>query len=328
VRKSTLLLVLLAVALGGAVWYFEFKREKPPEDTAADSKPLFSFKQEEVTALTLTRSGETLRAEKRGAAWHITEPVDASAEEGAVEGLLGSLTSARISKTIAVTPLGSADALKAFGLDAPVIVLEMKLKTGAAHKLRLGEKDFLGGNVYALVDSAPDVALLPADLLTNAEKPVLEFRDRRIAVFDEENLVHLRVKNEHGSLVAAKNAEGKWIVAEPAAMKGREVETDRIINTLRGSRADGILDSPTPADRARLTRSPVEVELTAKDGSATKVEFSTGKGDVYVRSSIGPMLFKVARPVLDAVNIKTAELLKKEEPKTEASGKKEIPAKK
>jgi hypothetical protein len=327
VKKSTLLLVLMAAALGGAVWYLEFKREKPAEDAATASKPVFSFKQEDVTALTLTRGGETLRVEKHGAAWRMTQPVEAAADEGAVEGLLGSLSYARVSKTIAVTPPGSADALKAFGLDAPMIALEMKLKSGATHRLRLGAKDFTGSNVYALADSAPDVALLPADVLSSSDKPVLEFRDRRIAAFDEENLVRMRMKNEHGTLVAAKNAEGKWIVSEPAAMKSREVESGRVFNALREARAEAILDSPTPADRARLSRPGVEVELTAKDGSATKVEFSAGKGDVYARSGMGPMLFKVARTTLDTLNFKPADVVKKEGPKAEATGKKEIPAK-
>jgi hypothetical protein len=328
VKKSTLLVVLLAAALGGAVWYLEFKREKPAEDAAAASKPVFSLKNEEVTALTLTRGGETLRVERRGAAWRITQPVDAAADEGAVEGLLGSVSYARSSKTIAVTPPGSADALKAFGLDAPAIALEMKLKSGATHRLRLGAKDFTGGNVYALADGTADVALLPADVLSNSDKPMLEFRERRIAVLDEEKLVRMRMKNEHGILLAAKNAEGKWIVSEPAAMKGREVETERMFNALREARAEAILDSPTPAERARLARPGVEVELTAKDGSATKVEFSAGKGDVYARSSIGPMLFKVARTTVDTLNFKVADVLKKEEAKAEETPRVELPAKK
>jgi len=313
VRKSTLLVVLLAAALGGAVWYFEFKRAKPAEDAAAESKPLFSFKQEEVSALTLARGGETLRLEKRGAAWRLTQPLDSPADEGAVEGLLGSLTLGRISRTIRVTPPGSPEELKAFGLDAPVIALEIKLHSGAGHRLRLGAKDFTGGNVYALVDSAPDVALLSNDVLSNSDKPLLEFRDRRIAVFDEDNLVRIRLKNAHGTLVAAKNAEGKWLVSEPPTMKGREVETERILNALREARAQAILDSPAPVDRARLARPAVEIELAAKDGSAMKVAFSGGKGDVYARSSMGPMLFKMARKVLDALNIKPADVLKKEE---------------
>lgn len=327
-KKSTLLVVVLAAALGGAVWYFEFKREKPAENSATESKPLFSFKQEEISALTLTRGGETLALEKRGEAWRLTRPLDAATDAGAVDTLLNSLVFGRSNRTIPVTPPGSPEALAGYGLDAPAVTLEIKLKSGAAHGLRLGAKDFTGGNVYAQVDSASDVALVPEDLLTSASKTVFEFRDRRIAVFAEENLERIHVKNEHGTLVATKNAEGKWIVAEPVAWKGRELGTERILNAVRETRADEILDSPTPADRARLSRPAVEVELKAKDGTLTKVEFSGGKGDVLVRSSAGPKLFKVARSVVDGLNFKPAEIVKKEEPKAEPTPKTEIPAKK
>jgi hypothetical protein len=328
VRKSTLLVVLLAAALGGGVWYFEFKREKPAEDAASTSKPIFTFKQEEVSALTLTRGGETLTLEKRGTAWRLTRPLDSTADERAVEALLGSLSFGRISKIIPVTPPESPEKLKAYGLDAPVVMLEIKLKSGVAHRLRLGAKDFMGSDVYAVVDSTHNVALLPGDVLTSADKPLLEFRDRRIILLDEEDLVRIRVKNEHGTLVAAKNAEGKWLVAEPGELKGKEVETDRVLNGLRQARAEAILDSPVPAERARLARPAIEVELSAKDGTAAKVDFSGGKGDVLVRSSIGPALFKVARTVLDGLNFKPADVVKKEEPKPQETGKKDNPAKK
>jgi hypothetical protein len=328
VRKSTLLLVLLAAALGGAVWYFEFKRAQPAEDAATASKPLFSFKQEDITALTLTRGSEALALEKRGEMWRLTQPLDAATDAGAVDTLLSSLAFGRINRTIAVAPPGSPETLKGYGLDAPAVTLEIKLKSGAAHRLRLGAKDFTGGNVYALVDSATDVSLVAEDVLTSASKPLLEFRDRRIAVFEEENLMRIHVKNEHGNLVAAKNAEGKWMVTEPAALKGKEVEIERIVNALRETRANEILDAPTQSDRARLARPAVEVALTAKDGSERKVEFSGGKGEAHARSSIGPMLFKVSRTVVDALNFKFAEIVKKEEPKAEEIGKKENPAKK
>ncbi|MBI3662699.1 MAG: DUF4340 domain-containing protein [Acidobacteria bacterium] len=329
-RKSTLLVVLLAVSLGGAVWYFEFKREKPAEDAAAASKPLFSFKQEEVVALTVARGGVTLALEKRGSGWRITQPLDSSADAGTADALLSSIAFSRISRTFPVTPPGSPEALKGFGLDAPVVALTIKLKSGSEHRLRLGAKDFTGGYVYALVDNAHDAALLPDDVLANSDKPLLEFRDRRIVVFDEETLVRIRVKNAHGALMAAKNAEGKWLVSEPAAMKGKEVEPARMLSALREARASEILDAPRPADRARFARPAVQIELTAKDGAGTKLDFSAGAGeaDAYVRSSIGPMLFKVPRPVMDALNLKPDDVIKKEEPKREESRKEENPARK
>jgi hypothetical protein len=327
VKKSTLFMLLLAVLLGGAVWYFEFKREKPADDAAAESKPIFTYKQAEVSALTITRGEETIALEKRGAVWHMTQPADSATDEGAVEELLSSIGFGRVSKTIAVTPPGSAEALKTYGLDAPGVTLEIKLKAGAAHKLRLGVKDFTGSNVYAQVDAAKDVALIPGDILGGADKPALEFRDRRIAIVDEENLVRVHLKNEHGDIAAEKNKEGKWIVSEPAKWKGKELETERILSALRGAMAETILDSPMPAERAKLNRAAVVVELGTKDGATSKVEFSGGKGDLYARSSMGPMLFKVGRAVVDGLNIKPEEILKMEEKKAKEIPNSEGPAK-
>lgn len=326
-RKSTFFVVLLAVTLGGAVWYFEFKREKPAEDAAAESKPIFTYKQAEVSSLTITRGGETIVLEKRGNAWRMTQPVDSATDDGAVEGVLSSIGFGRVSKKIAVTPAGSADAFKAYGLDAPGVTLDIKLKSGATHKLRLGAKDFTGSSIYAFVDAAKDVALLSGDILSNVDKPALEFRDRRIAIFDEENLARIGLKNVHGSIAAEKNKEGKWIVSEPAKWKGKELETERIVNALRDAKAKAILDSPTTAERAKLARPAVVLELATKDGVASKVEFSGGKGDVYARSSIGPMLFKVARTVVDGLNFKPEEIVKKDEAKAENDVKKEAPTK-
>jgi hypothetical protein len=327
VKKGTLLMVLLAAALGGAVWYFEFKRAKPPEESTTTSKPLFNFKQEEIFALTIMRGSETLALEKRGETWRLTQPLDSATDSSNVEALLGSLTYGRISRSLPVQPRGSADALKNYGLDVPGVTLEIWLKSGASHRLRLGAKDFTGSNVYALVDDAKDVALLPEDVLSNASRPVLEFRDRRVAVFEEENLTRLRVKNEHGTLVAAKTAEEKWTISEPASLKGKEADADRILSALRLLRADEILDSPKPADRARLAHPTIEVELTSKDGSTAKAEFSGGKGDAYARSSAGPMLFRVPRSSVDSLNFKPADLAKKEEPKPEEAPKKDGPPK-
>lgn len=322
-KKTTLVVLLLAVGLGAAVWYFEFQREKSGEDTATGSKPLFSFKQEDIVALTLRRGGATLAIVRQEKGWRITQPLDSATDAGAVDSLLSSIASGRISRTFPVTPPGSPEVLKGFGLDAPGVALEIKLKSGAVHRLRLGAKDFTGGYVYALVDNAPDAALLPDDVLTNCDKPLLEFRDRRIAVFDEDNLARIRVRNAHGILVAEKSKEGKWLVAEPAAMKGKEVETAAMLSAMREARATDILDAPTPAERGRLARPAVQIELTAKDGARIRVDFADrpAEADAYVRSSLGPMLFKVARPVLDALNFKLTDVIKKEDLQ-----KKEMPA--
>jgi hypothetical protein len=103
------------------------------------------------------------------------------------------------------------------------------------------------------------------------------------------------------------------------------------LNPLENARATEILDSPTPADRAKLAKPAVAVQLTDKGGKKIEVALASSKEQVLARSSLGPMLFKVAQSIFDTLSFKPEDVIKKEEPRPEAkqeAPKKEEPKKK
>ncbi|HWQ03638.1 MAG TPA: DUF4340 domain-containing protein [Candidatus Nitrosotenuis sp.] len=316
-KKSTMIMVLLAAALGAGVWYFEFYR-KPVEKPVATTTPAFAFSRDDIAMLSIVRAGETLTFERRGegasSAWRLTRPVDSATDGAAMESLLSALTSASVSRTFPAAP----EKLKEFGLDAPSVSLEVKLKSGAQHRVRFGANDFSNSNTYVLLDEGKEVSFIPSDLLTSADKPVLEFRDRRIAVFMEENLVRIRVRNQSGTLLAEK-VEGKWLVREPAAKKDWELNTSRIFSTLDTARAKEIVDAPKPSLRARLAKPDVEVELTDKDGQTLRVAFAAaGKDEFYSTSSASNLIFKIESTTMDSLQFKFEDVLQEpEKPKEE-----------
>jgi hypothetical protein len=331
-KKSTLIFLLIAVAAGAAVWYFEFKREKPAE-TDTKTKPAFTFKEEDIAGAVITRSGEkgaeTIALEKRGASWWMTKPVDSAVDSSAMDSLVYRLTSARISKTLTV----EAAKLGEFGLASPKTALDVKLKSGAAHRVRFGDKDFTGSDVYAFLDDAREASVLNAELLAAVDKPLLEFRDRRVTTVKEDEIVRVRMKNKEQSLLAEKNEAGKWIVRQPAAHAGKELTATRILLTLENARADEIVDQPTSAQRSRLARPEVEIEVTAKDGKTTRYvaalespakpapkgqagETGEDSGKALFGSSATPLLFKLPKSNLDTLNFKIADVVQ-EPPKEE-----------
>jgi hypothetical protein len=350
-KKSTFIFLLLAVAAGVSLWYFEFKREKPPEPLAGDSTPAFTFKDDDVTAFTITRAGdnpETLAFERRGKNWWMTQPVDSAVDSSAVDSVVFRSSSARIDKTL--TP--AAEQLAQFGLKEPKVTLQLKLKNGA-HNVRFGEKDFTGSNVYAILDDRKDVAVVSAELLDTVTKPALDYRDRKIASVNEDDIVRIRVKNRHQSMLAEKNSAGSWIVREPAAQQGRELIASRVLLTLENGLAVDIIDQPTAAQRARLAHPEVEIELTGKDGRSSKYMLApeenpaakkpakkTGKKEeppvesgserALFGSSAGARLFKIPKSGLETLNFKIADIVqeppKEEPPKPEPAAK--APAKK
>src|ERR1700737_4219614 len=99
-RKSTLLLVVLALGLGGFVYYYEVKRTPPTKKAEDESIPAFSFRAEDVKSLEFARSGQTISIEKRDGKWLITQPVETRADASVIEGIATELARARISRTL------------------------------------------------------------------------------------------------------------------------------------------------------------------------------------------------------------------------------------
>jgi hypothetical protein len=156
IRKSTLLVLLAAIVLGAAVYFFDWRRsQKESEKPAVDAeKPAYAIQPQDISSLTIKHPQNSaepvLRFEKRNGNWQITQPLETQADQSSLEGIVDSLSSARIAQNEPGTP----DRLKVFGLDPPAVLIGFQLPNGAKHTLALGNKDFTGISVYAIVDGA------------------------------------------------------------------------------------------------------------------------------------------------------------------------------
>ena len=125
-KRSTLLLLLAAVVGGIAIYFLEIKPGKPRDEEAAtpESKEAVSFKREDIVGVTVTRGGETISLENENNKWLVKQPATATADDAALNSLIGDLVSARVERDFA-NP--SAEALKEYGLDSPAVKLEVRL---------------------------------------------------------------------------------------------------------------------------------------------------------------------------------------------------------
>ncbi len=443
-KRSTIILLLVAAIGGVLVYYLEFKDAKPRDEQPEASKPAFTFKRDDLASVSVTRARETVVLEEQGGKWVIKQPVNAPANDSAVDTLIGDLSGARIERTI--TP--SSEEIKSFGLAEPATDIKLKLKNGSEHRIRIGSKDFTNLSVYAIIDQSRDVALLPATLATSAEKSLNDLRDlaifgglsqfdisaltiknangslslakedsvwvlkspnqapadetevssllseitsaratevanetgedlagfklappeitvaarleaggekqillgsktdgttktyyaknsdrpqifkvdaslydklnvkpaqlrsKEIVKLDVDTLTRVHVRNPNLTLVAEKNAEGKWLIKEPAAKKDKDAPTTKFLDPIQTTRATEIVDKPSASILAKLAKPPVEVRLTTKDGKTTVLKISSADGeDVYVRVEGRPEVFKVRKQLLDDLSFKVDDLI-------------------
>ncbi|HMY74560.1 MAG TPA: DUF4340 domain-containing protein, partial [Blastocatellia bacterium] len=258
-KRSTLLLLLAAVVGGVLIYFLEIKPGKPRDEKPDTAKEAFSFKREDITGVTVTRGSEKVVLESQDNKWLVKSPVNAAADDSAMNSLIGDLVSARIEREF---PNASADALKEYGLTQPAVKLEVKLKDGKTRTIELGGKDPLGSSVYAKLDGSPNVAVLGASLLTNADKPLNDWRDRSVFGATQYDVTSLKVTNENGSFELGKK-DADWSITSPIAGPAEDTEVNSLINEITSAKAAEIV-SDTADDLAKYGLDKPKVSATAK----------------------------------------------------------------
>ncbi len=294
IKKSTLLVLLCAALLGGAVYYFDWKRgsvEKPAED---NSKAAFSIEPTDIASLTLahpaTPDVPPIRIEKHKDAWEIVGPLETGADQSTAQGIADLLADAHVSQTEPGTP----DRLKAYGLDPPHVSLEFQLQSGAKHTLLLGDRDFTGASVYSIVDSAQTVSLLPESLLTSCGKSLDDLRDRAVFHADSSRVASFTLKNSSGDVAATKQ-NNAWILTKPSSAPADGGAVDSLLAAVANALMAGIA-SEQPQNLGKYGLATPSITLTLANDTGEKFTLLVGKKDgdaCFARDTSRPMIFRI-----------------------------------
>lgn len=298
IRKSTLIVLVCAILLGGAVYYFQWRSSKSPKSTEDNAKLAFSMKGGDITALTIVHPGKTdeppIELKKQNGNWEITQPLETGADKSAVQGITDGLASAGVSETEPDTP----DRLKAFGLDSPRVELDFQLKSGAKHRVVMGDKDFSGSNVYSLIDNAKQVSLLPLSLYDSTDKKTSELRDRSVLHIDSGKTASFELKNPSGELALSKKTgsdQTQWEFVKPADIRADEDTVSSLLSAVASGTFTKVV-SERPEDLAKYGLANPAIRLTVTSDAGKKETLVAGKkeGDGYVaRDESRPTLFVI-----------------------------------
>jgi len=295
-KKSTLLVILLAGILGGYVYYTEFRhpKEKPSENA---SEQLYKFSADDITSLRITRQGEgqPLELHRGEQGWVISSPVEAQADRSTLETLTSALTRAAASRHLAADPAR----LKEFGLDPPAVTLEIHLKSGPDQRLELGVKDFSGFSVYARQGGAKDVLLLSDSLLTELTRPVNELRNRALLLLNSWTLTEVDFRTPKSKFRLEKKGN-YWEVVEPRALPGDDGEASSFGSSLSSARFTEVVEEQAhDLGRYGLTAPEISIHVRADTGAeGTLLVGKKEDGKYFARDAARSMVFRVDESVL------------------------------
>ncbi|HEY0704848.1 MAG TPA: DUF4340 domain-containing protein [Candidatus Acidoferrales bacterium] len=298
-KKSTLIILVAAILIGAAAYYFDWKRgekeaAKIPDDK---SKLAFTFQPDEIRSLTISYpadpKSQAVTFEKQNGAWQIIQPLQTGADSASLDGIVQGLAAARTSESEPGTP----DRLKVYGLTPPDVGLDFQLKNGAKHSVLLGKKDFTGDSVYAVVDHGTSVALLPEALLVSSDKPLQVLRDRSVLHLDPANVRSFGLKNASGEISATReNGEAAaWNFVKPAASPADADATNFLISAIANAKFVSV-ESESADNLARYGLASPAITFTAADAKGQSATLLVGKKDAdeyFARDTSRPTIFRI-----------------------------------
>ena len=295
--RSTLVLLVLFLAIGGYAWFVE--RERPPASEADANEQAFDLAAGRITDLTVhATNGDVtvLTRTENEIDWVVTAPVETEADDNAATAIATTLAALEIRRVVEE----DATDLAPFGLAEPTVSVTFATPDGEPLTLAVGDETPTGGEHYAAAGSR---VILVADFVESTlNRTTFELRDRSILEFTGPDVASLTVEQGDDALRFAK-ADNAWSVVEPLearadfglveAMIGR-LGSGEMVAIESESAAEGALE-PFGLDTPRLTAT-VEV---GGESHTLLVGDENPASTVYARDAARDLVFTIDAALVD-----------------------------
>lgn len=226
-------------------------------------RSVLTFERDEVRRLEIRRPAGPLVIEKREGGWEIRKPIEAAAAAAPVDELLNRVRWAEV-RSFVDDPAVSRSRL---GLDPPGVLLTVTAGPDSVRKtLRLGTRR--DGRVHAADESRPSVYLVDTALVNILLKPADDFRETKVAPFDEWMVKRIEIRSpSSGSVAFVKDSAGAWTFDPPAPEKADGNRVGDLLAALASLKAETfIARNPEAPSRYGLEPAVREVVLEGEEG--------------------------------------------------------------
>ena len=295
--RSTLVLLVLFLAIGGYAWFIE--RERPPASEADANEQAFDVAAGRITDLTVNaQAGDVtvLTRTENEIDWVLTAPVETEADDNAATAIATTLAALEIRRVVE----DEAADLAPFGLAEPPVSVTFATPDGEPLTLAVGDETPTGGERYAAIGNR---VILVADFVESTlNRTTFELRDRSILEFTGPDVTSFTVEQADDTLRFEKT-NSEWRVVEPLAaradfglveaMVGR-LGSGEMVTIESEAAADGALD-PLGLDEPRLSAT-VEV---GGESHTLLVGDENPETTVYARDAARDLVFTIDAALVD-----------------------------
>lgn len=296
--KSLLLLVVVAAALGGYIYFVEMKRD-PAADTESTREKVFTISPGSIEEVEITNAAaETTKVVRQDAAWVVTAPEQAEADTVEISTVVSSLESLEQTRVVSEAP----ESATPFGLDPARITVAFKL-TGesAPRRLLIGNKTPTGGDLYARIDGSPRVFLIGGYLEDTFDKTPFELREKSVLKFSRDAADALTI-DAGTTRISLTKSGADWRLTSPVNARADFAAVDGIVGRVFQARMASLV-SPDGTQKLKDYGLDKPQAVVSLGSGSSRAELAIGAADgdanVFARDLSRPMVFTVEKALLD-----------------------------
>jgi hypothetical protein len=232
--RTTLVLFVLALAIGLFIKFYESKRPNTQEANRR-AQNLINFERDKINGVVIQNGDEHTELKRTDKKWRLESPVKDLADETVVENLLFDLEDWKKDSTISAKEIeADKNRMAEYGLVKAKLRLKL-LGPNAPPEILFGNNAALEGKIYVRLDNSKDVFLVGQSIKNQISKKPEEFRDRKLTDTVATQVNRLSVKTPAGEMELQKQAD-HWQIVKPLRARADDQKVNDLIAQITNSR--------------------------------------------------------------------------------------------
>ena len=205
--KGTFLLLIVALAFGSYLYFYEFKGSAQREKAKEAESQIWTLESKNILQMDLISPNLRISAKRTGNNdWTIDSPRILEGDSAELNRLADSASNIRRESTVESEPTDLAK----FGLNPARTGLRLKTRDGKEYAIHFGINNPTGTFTYALIPGKKGVFLVTVDAASTFVKRLEDLRNHTILSFEPSEVQSLRLKNPKGNFEIVKDSDDRW----------------------------------------------------------------------------------------------------------------------
>jgi hypothetical protein len=267
--KGTFTLLLVCIALGAYVYFYEIKGGEKREKAKEAESQVWKFDSADVEQIDIqTASSDRITARRSGAKnWVLTAPHPYDADSDELDRIANSASNLRRENVVEE----NAGNISKFGLSPARVSLSFRTKNGKEYKIDFGNDNPTASSAYAVLPPGRQVFLVTSTAASAFNKKLEDLRNHAVLSFEQSEVQSLTLKNSKGDVALDKDSSDRWWIRGNGTVAADGPDVRGILTALSLARAKEFLaGNAGDYTNLGLDKPLIDVSLTYGKNKAIK----------------------------------------------------------